>query len=709
MRMRQNGAVPVATALVATALVATALRAPRSEASGASANRVALQSLGGTAGSATAVLGNGSSFGATTTIDGRFTAFASDADNLVPSGGDTNASTDVFLRDNLNGTVTRLSNRTAFGFEPDTDSWMPTITPDARSVAFVSLADGFTADDDNFGGDLYVYDRVAKKFTRVSVANNSITGDGNDDGSDYVTAGTITADAKWGVFTTDNGLASLDQNFDYDVYLRDVTARRTVWITKSAVTGGGGGMVNPTDPPAVSANGCVVAFTSSAVDLEGPPVERLDPQNPPTDDVFVRTATCRSSVGVVTRVSVRPNGTTSSCSLVACNEQPALNASGQYVVWASRATDLVTAPPTNLDGSTYQVYRRDLSTNTTTLVSQSVFGAGNGDSRAPTISPDGCVVAFQTDATNLAFGDGNAATDIYTVDVCGGGAVSVPSRGIDVNGNVAPSNGSSRAPRFNGDATLLTFDSDATNLDALGTDDGLSTDVFTGRVGADTLGPTSLAVSGATTGYSLSRAAGGGWKAWDMSGVASYAPRFRRFTWNSATPSPWQALPGLASWTPATSGTFTGSAGHTYCWRLADALDNAANRAGAPSGQACRAVPLTVSSLAWSSAWAAQTSSVFYGGSARRATTKGATMTRTGVVAEGLALIATTGPTSGTVQVKWNGTVIRNVSLRSSTTKRQVVIALKTFPTPTSGTVQVVVTSTSKPVVLEGLGVETDG
>src|SRR5262249_1795703 len=65
--------------------------------------------------------------------DGRWIAFTSSADNLVP--GDTNGFLDVFLRDRVAGTTRRVSV-SSFGGEGDGDSFGATISADGSRVAF---------------------------------------------------------------------------------------------------------------------------------------------------------------------------------------------------------------------------------------------------------------------------------------------------------------------------------------------------------------------------------------------------------------------------------------------------------------------------------------------------------------------------------------------------------------------------------------------
>lgn len=658
---------------------------------------------------------------ASSTPDGRYTALTSGADDLV--AGDSNASSDVLLRDNFTGAVTRITAKRADGTQPDDDSFQPSISTDGRYVAFVTWADGFASDDDNFGGgDVYVYDRVAKTYTHASVTNSGVPTDATqDDGSDYVTGAAMSGNAAVVAFTTDDNEANGDTNMDYDVYVRDLVHKATYRI--SGPTNGGGG-VDGVAPPAVSGNGCTVAFASSAGDIDA----RVDTRN--GSDIFIVPNTCTAGVlRPPSRATVTPSNAVSTCQNGTavppappnskwCNIEPALNAGigfiagGRYVAWSSIATDLVTSPPAAVDGVHHQIYVRDMSTGITTLVT-----TGNGDSRAPSLSPDGCNVAFSSSATDLigAGNDTNGKTDVFVKHLgnpgCGAATPTVRiGMGLSSQGALVQPDDAAADPQFSPSGQQILFSSAATNLIAAGGDQNGNADVFAQQYGTDTLAPTWLgaAYSGSSL-WSLSRTLTPSWSAWDVSGISSYAAEYRRFGWTSATPTAWSPMPNVTSPTPNASTSFTGSAGNTYCVRLAAATDGAvpANTGGTPSsGAACRAIPLTSSSLAYSSGtgWAKQTISTAYAGFGYRTTTHSAYAVRTKVVAKRLALVATTCSACGTVAVQWNGRTIRNINLRSTTTRRQAVITIASFTAPTSGTLKIVVTSTGKPVVIEGLG-----
>jgi hypothetical protein len=83
-------------------------------------------------------------------------------------------------------------------------------------------------------------------------------------------------------------------------------------------------------------------------------------------------------------------------------------------------------------------------------------------------------------------------------------------------------------------------------------------------------------------------------------------------------------------------------------------------------------------------------------------------MTRTGIVAERLYLVATKCPTCGRLAVSWNGNPIANVDLSSSTLKRSRIVPLTSWSSSHRGTLRATVTSSGKPVVIEGLAVFRD-
>jgi hypothetical protein len=107
---------------------------------------------------------NAGSFLATISSDGRFVAFDSDASNLV--AGDDNGRADVFLLDRASGTITCVS-RARDGSTGNGMSWYAVISGNGRTIAFVSSADDLVAADYNEVQDVYVHD-IASGETRLA-------------------------------------------------------------------------------------------------------------------------------------------------------------------------------------------------------------------------------------------------------------------------------------------------------------------------------------------------------------------------------------------------------------------------------------------------------------------------------------------------------------------------------------------------------------
>jgi Tol biopolymer transport system component len=105
--------------------------------------------------------------------DGRFVAFPSTADNLVP--GDTNGNWDVFVRDRQTNVTARVSVDSS-GTEGNNWSGAPSISANGRFVAFHSLADNLVSGDGNGKWDVFVHDRQTGVTERVSVDSSGMQG-----------------------------------------------------------------------------------------------------------------------------------------------------------------------------------------------------------------------------------------------------------------------------------------------------------------------------------------------------------------------------------------------------------------------------------------------------------------------------------------------------------------------------------------------------
>ena len=173
-------------------------------------------------------------------------------------------------------------------------------------------------------------------------------------------------------------------------------------------------------------------------------------------DVFVRDRT----LGVTELVSVASGGALANSS----SAPGAISDDGRFVAFGSFATNLV-AGDTN---GSFDVFVHDRDTGTTERVSVTTGGIeGDGPSSGVAISGDGSVVAFFSSASNLVPGDTNVVQDVFVHDRDTGVTerVSVSSDEEEVNSESSFSiQGDSSLPQLSFDGTMVSFDSDASNL-----------------------------------------------------------------------------------------------------------------------------------------------------------------------------------------------------------------------------------------------------
>ena len=208
---------------------------------------------------------NGDSFGpAAISADGRYVAFGSNASNLV--AGDTNERPDVFVRDRVRGTTTRASVATD-GTQGSLNSLQPSISANGRYVAFGSIASNLVAGDTNGIVDVFVRDRVAGTTTRVNISTRGAQTAHTDPDTmlEDSELPTISADGRYVAFLSGAGnLVDCDTNGIVDVFVRDRVRGTT---TRVSVATRGAQANQRSSEPAISANGRYVAFSSDASNL----------------------------------------------------------------------------------------------------------------------------------------------------------------------------------------------------------------------------------------------------------------------------------------------------------------------------------------------------------------------------------------------------------------------------------------------------------
>jgi Tol biopolymer transport system component len=192
--------------------------------------------------------------------------------------------------------------------------------------------------------------------------------------------------------------------------------------------------------PSISSNGRYVAFASEASNLV------TDDTNE-NRDVFVKDRT----TGVIELISRGLNGKPAN----GASSSPSLSANGRYVAFFSNANDLVSGG-TNMPN----IYVYDREGKTTEQISIGLGGSlPTGISLYPSISEDGRMVTFYSQASNLVNGDNNSLGDIFVRDLFTKSTirVSISSAGNQANGN-------SGTPAISGNGRYVAFSSEANNL-----------------------------------------------------------------------------------------------------------------------------------------------------------------------------------------------------------------------------------------------------
>ncbi len=126
---------------------------------------------------------NGGVGGAEESYDGRYIIYLSDASNIVP---DSNGERDIMLYDKVTEQTTLISKPIGGGQSNGLSS-PARITPDGRYIAFRSYADNLVPGDTNGKSDIFVYDTMLNTMEIVSISS---TGElGNEDSKDPAICG----------------------------------------------------------------------------------------------------------------------------------------------------------------------------------------------------------------------------------------------------------------------------------------------------------------------------------------------------------------------------------------------------------------------------------------------------------------------------------------------------------------------------------------
>lgn len=326
---------------------------------------------------------------------------------------------------------------------PQRDPWSQPYTPasvavshDGRYVAFASYARLAPADT-NDSRDVYVLDRVDARVTLESAAAGSPL-EASDSSHPR-----ISADGRFVVY---EAASAAGQGTWSEIVLRD---RRNGQVTVVSAGLGGARANAMSRHPAISEDGQVIVFSSSATNLVSGP-----DANGGGEDVYLFDARERT----VRRVSLDSAGQHLA---VGQSVTPAVSGDGRYVVFASTA-DLDRSGAHAAPGHRRsRVFLRDRLRNLTMPVSTAREGrAPDGASWAPAISAEGRYVAFVSAATNIAAADRNRSADVFLADLHSG-SVELVSRKAESGQS---GNGQSLNPAVSADGRFVAFQSEASDM-----------------------------------------------------------------------------------------------------------------------------------------------------------------------------------------------------------------------------------------------------
>jgi len=330
---------------------------------------------------------NGASSEPATSDTGQFVAFRSSATTLH-SQRCNNGLNHIFVRDR-SARTTRCVSVNTNDQQADQDSHAPSISTDGQFIAFDSAATNLSGGRCNNGvNHIFVRDRTTGTTRCVSVRSNGTEGD--SDSFDP----SISANGQIVVFhSTATNLAARCSNGNSHVYMHDLPTGQTSCVSVNSdgnESNGNSGLAR------VSGNGLFVAFESDATDL-------TSQCNNGFAHIFVRDliGNRTSCVSMDNRGNEGNND----------SMQAAISFDGRLVAYSSAATNLTA---TRCIAGNIQVFVRDRVVRKTTCASVGLRRVeGNGDSINPSLSGNGVLVSFESNANNLVNNDTNGLSDVF--------------------------------------------------------------------------------------------------------------------------------------------------------------------------------------------------------------------------------------------------------------------------------------------------------
>jgi len=407
--------------------------------------------------------------------NGQFVAFYSDADNLVAN--DTNGYRDVFVRDLVGGTNVLVSVNTNGNASGDGISFDPAISGDGRYVAFTSSADNLVPGDNNQAQDIFVRDLQAGTTTLVSVSTNGVSPGNGDSFSPIISASGryVMFHSK-----ASNLAAGLYYNFYENLFFRDLQTGTTYALTFATLESSYPGVYSASMTPDgqfVAFIGIVNTFSGTQLYVWNSQLRARTYTNSATFSSATYPVVAISPNGQKLAYLANSPLNLFAVDLVS-KTVVTLNPSGTFfshagLRFSNDGRFLAYAMATNTTAN-QNVYLYDFQAGTNLLVSQNFNSTGitNANSDSPGISPNGRFVAYRSFATNIVPFDFNKAANLFVYDVSNNATILVS---VNASGN-STADDRSLKPVFSADGRTLFFQSWASDI--TGNDYNNSSDIF---------------------------------------------------------------------------------------------------------------------------------------------------------------------------------------------------------------------------------------
>jgi hypothetical protein len=430
--------------------------------------------------------GNGNSQNAAVSFSGQYVAFDSVASNL-----DSNHRPGIFVRDTCAGQAapcafsTVLVSLDALGQPLGGFNSNPSLSSDAMLVTFEHQPDSFTAS------------QILLHYRGLPANTTTLTA-----GNDSSFAPVLSADGRYVAYASDatNLVGAADTNSSTDIFVTEtcLNAASIVCLNPPAKTVRVSVVSNGTEANqssgahAISGNGRFVVFTSMATNLASQTVPAgtrqiyLHDRDTDGNGVFDELGNTSTVL-----VSLSTNGNVGNQD----SAFPATSADGRFIAFSSLADNLLDGDPIPDTNGQADVFLRDTCigapftipacaprTIRVSLQVSQTTGESAGDPTVAgpiSVSSDGRLIVFPSAAADMVIGDTNGKQDIFVHDTCihaPAGCQPSTQRASPIAGKGSEANNASFSPVISGGGDFLAFDSSATNLVLVDTNQ--ASDVF---------------------------------------------------------------------------------------------------------------------------------------------------------------------------------------------------------------------------------------